>query len=134
MRTSKSSRSVSPLSVGNRDSRTFEPTTRTLRERLIPARAVFGAWPLRDVERAAAEIAGWRATLSDTSRYRLTLALRQALGAAVRWGYIGRNPAVDAGRNPEPRAVELRPFKPPNWKNCDHLPARKLALLGESKT
>jgi integrase len=36
--------------------------------------------------------------------------LRQALAAAVRWGYIGRNPAIDAGPNPEPRADELQPF------------------------
>jgi integrase len=46
----------------------------------------------------------------DSSRYRLTLALRQALGAAVRWRYLNRNPAVEAGRNPEPRAEELLPF------------------------
>jgi hypothetical protein len=34
-------------------------------------------------------------------------ALRQALGAAVRWGYMSQNPAVLAGRNrqPAPRAV-----------------------------
>ena len=45
-----------------------------------------------------------------TSRYRLTSALRQTLGAAVRWRYIARNPAVEAGRNPQPRAEELHPF------------------------
>ena len=28
----------------------------------------------------------------------------------MRSGYITRNPAVDTGRNPEPRAEELRPF------------------------
>ena len=47
-----------------------------------------------------------------TARYRLTSALRQALAAAVRWRYIARNPAVDAGRNPQPRAEELHPFTP----------------------
>lgn len=36
--------------------------------------------------------------------------MRQALAAAVRWRYITRNPAVDAGPNPEPRSEELRPF------------------------
>jgi hypothetical protein len=41
-------------------------------------------------------VAAWRATLSDTSRYRLTSAMRQTLAAAVRWRYIARNPAVDA--------------------------------------
>ena len=62
------------------------------------------------MEGAADDVARWRAGLTTSSRYRLTLALRQALGAAVRWGYITRNPGVDAGRNPEPRAEELRPF------------------------
>lgn len=84
-------------------------TVATLRERLAPARAVFGAWPLRDLEGAADDVARWGATLGG-SRYRLMLALRQCLGAAVRWRYIARNPAVDAGPNPEPRADELRPF------------------------
>lgn len=56
----------------------------TLRERLDPARTVFGSWTLRELEGAAADIASWRATLSATSRYRLTAALRQALAAAVR--------------------------------------------------
>ena len=46
------------------------------------------------------------------SRYRLTLALRQTLGAAVRWRYLTRNPAIEAGRNPEPRSEELLPFTP----------------------
>jgi len=85
-------------------------TIETLRERLAPARAVFGGWTLAEREGASDDVAGWRATLADTSRYRLTLALRQCLGAAVRWRYVARNPAVDAGPNPEPRAEELNPF------------------------
>jgi len=89
-----------------------ERTRATLEERLAPARRVFGSWTLGELEGAADDIARWRAALPDTSRYRLTLALRQALGAAQRWGYIGRNPAVDAGRNPEPRTEELLPFTP----------------------
>ena len=72
----------------------------------------FGTWKLSELEGAADDIARWRAGLADSSRYRFTLALRQALGAAKRWRYIARNPAVDAGRNPEPRAEELRPFTP----------------------
>jgi hypothetical protein len=28
----------------------------------------------------------------------------------VRWRYLTVNPAVDAGRNPQPRAEELDPF------------------------
>ncbi len=87
-----------------------EATKRTLAERLAPARAVFGGWPLRELEHAADDVAAWRATLPASSRYRLTSALRQALAAAVRWRYITRNPAVDAGRNPQPRLEEIRPF------------------------
>jgi integrase len=56
------------------------------------------------------EVADWRSTLSDTSRYRLTAAMRQAFGAAVRWNYISVNPAVAAGRNPQPQSEELHPF------------------------
>ena len=85
-------------------------TVETLRERLTPAVATFGDWKLRELEHAAVDIARWRGTLPQSSRYRLLLALRQCLGAAVRWQYIGRNPAKDAGPNPEPHADELRPF------------------------
>lgn len=85
-------------------------TKATLEERLAPSRDHFGTWTLREIERAADDVAAWRSGLSDTSRYRLTLALRQALGAAVRWRYLSVNPAVDAGRNLQPRAEELRPF------------------------
>jgi hypothetical protein len=38
------------------------------------------------------------------------LAFRQALNAAVRWRYIARNPAVEAGKNPQPRSEEFEPF------------------------
>jgi integrase len=85
-------------------------TKDTLRERLVPARDQFGSWTLAELEGAAADIARWRASLPDGSRYRLTSALRQALAAAVRWQYVARNSAVDAGRNPMPATEELRPF------------------------
>jgi integrase len=85
-------------------------TKDTIEERLTSARDAFGTWKLAELEDAAADVAAWRASLSNTSRYRLTLALRQALGAAVRWRYLTRNPAVEAGRNPEPRSEELWPF------------------------
>jgi integrase len=85
-------------------------TSQSLEERLAPSRRQFGAWTLRELEHAAGDVAAWRAGLSDTSRYRLTSAMRQALGAAVRWRYVRCNPAVDAGRNPQPRAEELLPF------------------------
>jgi integrase len=87
-----------------------ERTKGTLAERLGRARDTFGDWTLRELEGAADDIAAWRALLSDSSRYRLTLAFRQALNAAVRWRYIARNPAVEAGKNPQPRTEELVPF------------------------
>jgi integrase len=82
----------------------------SLEERLASSRKQFGTWTLRELERAAGDVAAWRSGLSDTSRYRLTSAMRQALGAGVRWRYLRCNPAVDAGRNPQPRAEELLPF------------------------
>ena len=66
-------------------------TRRTLEERLTPSRAVFGTWPLRELEHAANDVAAWRAQLPATARYRLTSAARQALAAACRWGYTTRN-------------------------------------------
>jgi integrase len=97
-------------------------TKETLTERLAPARAKFGDWSLSELEGAADDVAGWRAKLSDTSRYRLTSATRQVFAAAVRWRYIDRNPAVDAGRNPQPRAEELFPF------NCDEIDALAIEI------
>jgi integrase len=85
-------------------------TKETIEERLASSRARFGSWRLRELEGAASEIAAWRSGLSASSRYRKTAALRQCLGAGVRWRYLTTNPAVDAGRNPEPRSDELRPF------------------------
>jgi len=94
-----------------RHAATVAPATkRTLEERLAPAREHFGSWTLRELEGAADDIASWRASLRSTSRYRLSSAFRQTLAAAVRWRYITRNPAVDAGRNPQPRSEELQPF------------------------
>jgi integrase len=48
------------------------------------------------------EIASWQAKLPKRSRYGTMQALRQTLGAAVRWGYMACNPAKLAGRNPQP--------------------------------
>jgi integrase len=85
-------------------------TRDTAEERLAPSRANFGDWTLRELEGAAGDVAKWRAALSDSSRYRLTLAMRQALNAAVRWRYLRANPVADAGPNPLPRTEEFVPF------------------------
>ena len=62
---------------------------------------------MRDLERMASEIAGWRARQPEGVRYARLGALRQTLEVAVGWGYMSRNPAKLAGpnRQPSPRAV-----------------------------
>lgn len=56
------------------------------------------------------EIADWQATQPERSRYGRVQALRQTLSAAVRWGYMERNPAKLAGKNPEPPPREIRAY------------------------
>lgn len=85
-------------------------TIDALRWRLGVASEAFGGVPLRDLELMSGEIASWRATLPERSRFQITAALRQALGAAVRWGYIAQNPATQAGRNPQPAPRPVRAF------------------------
>jgi integrase len=70
----------------------------------------FGDMTLRELESAAAEIAAWRATLPEGSRYGTTQALRQVFNAAVEWEYMARNPAKKAGRNPQPIREEIEVF------------------------
>ena len=84
-------------------------TIDALRWRLGVAVAAHGDIPLRDLERMGGDLATWQTTLPERSRYAIMAALRQALGAAVRWQYMGQNPAVLAGRNrqPSPRRVRV---------------------------
>jgi integrase len=85
-------------------------TIATLRERLPHATRVFGDVPLRDLERMSGEIATWQARLPERARYGIAQALRQTLEAAVRWGYMTRNPAKLAGVNRQPAPRAVRPF------------------------
>jgi integrase len=80
------------------------------RKRLRYATAAFGDVPLRDLERMSGELADWRTTLPEGSRYGVMQALRQALEAAVRYGYMTRNPAKLAGRNPQPPPRPIRAY------------------------
>jgi integrase len=82
----------------------------TLRERLPHATSAYGDVPLRDLERMSGDIASWMAKLPERSRYGIVQALRQTLGAAVRWGYVGSNPALSAGRNRQPAPRTVRVF------------------------
>jgi integrase len=85
-------------------------TIETLRKRLAYAVAAFGETPLRDLERMSGEIAGWRTRLPERSPYGVLQALRQALEASCRWGYMTRNPAKLAGRNPQPSPRPVRVY------------------------
>jgi integrase len=85
-------------------------TITTLRYRLAHALDTFGAVPLADLQRQALEIAAWRSGLPERLRYPATSALRQALAAAVAWELIEENPAKKAGKNPQPKAREIRPL------------------------
>jgi integrase len=83
-----------------------------LRERLAYATRAYGDVPLRDLERMSGEVAAWQAKQSERSRYARVSALRQALAAAQRWGYIAVNPARLAGRNPQPPPRPVRVYTP----------------------
>ena len=85
-------------------------TITTLRYRLAHALDAFGDVPLAALQRQALETAAWRAALPEGLRYPATSALRQALGAAVAWELIDENPAKKAGKNPQPKAREIRPL------------------------
>ena len=85
-------------------------TIQALRQRLGYATRAFGDVPLGDLERMSGELAAWRTTLPERSRYDVTRALRQALEAAVRWGHMDRNPAKLAGRNPQPPPRPVRAY------------------------
>lgn len=85
-------------------------TISTLRKRLAYATQAFGTVHLPDLERMSGEVASWRVKLPERSRYGILQALRQTLEAAVRWGYMTRNPAKLAGRNPQPSPRKVRVY------------------------
>src|SRR4051794_4564943 len=85
-------------------------TITTLRERLKRPKDVFGKVDLRDLEVRSQEIATWTTTLPERSRFGIVQAFRQTLEAGIRWGYLRSNPAKAAGRNPQPKPIEVEPF------------------------
>lgn len=85
-------------------------TVSSLRERLRHAVRPFGDVPLRDLERMVDELAAWQTRQPERVRYARMSALRQTLGAAVRWGYMARNPATLTGRNRQPAPRGVRAF------------------------
>jgi integrase len=87
-------------------------TIATLRERLVRPRAAFGDVPLALLAGQGAAIADWRASLPPRYAPQVMGAYRQVCAAAVRWGYMTRNPAADAGENPAPPPRAVRAFTP----------------------
>jgi integrase len=106
-------------------------TRRTFEHWLAPARARFGRWTLAELEGAANDIARWRTGLAtDDARHKQTRALRQVLQAAQNWRYINTNPAINAGKNPQPRGDEIQPLTPDEIDRiCDELPPRDAAIV-----
>jgi integrase len=87
-------------------------TIESLRQRLSYATRAYGDVPLREFERMVDELAGWQTTLPERARYGIVGALRQTLGAAVRWDYMSRNPAklIGPNRQPPPRPIRAYTF------------------------
>ena len=69
----------------------------------------FGDMRLRDLERGAARISAWEATLPPAYRSKLIGALSQVLEMAVEWDYIARNPARTSRRRRGSAQPERRP-------------------------
>lgn len=98
-------------------------TISTLRERLSYAQRRFGTVTLRELEGMVDEIAGWAAAQPPGARYGRMQALRQCLEAAMRWGYVGRNPAKATGRNRQPPPRTIRVYTHDELLViCTHLP------------
>jgi integrase len=70
----------------------------------------FGDVSLRELEVMTSDIAAWYATLPERSRFGLMQALRQCLGAALRWRYMSSNPAVEAVTNRQPPSRTIRAY------------------------
>lgn len=86
------------------------PEKRRARER--NAVKAFGDLPLRELERMADEVSAWQVGLPARSRHGIVQALRQAIDAAGRWGYMdpNANPAKLMGSNPKTPRRTIRPF------------------------
>jgi integrase len=91
-----------------------EATIRKLRSDLRQAVRAFGDMPLQLL--VPAELATWRASLSEGSRHGVFRALKQVLRQAVAWRMLEENPA-DGIRNPKPKRPEIRPFA--SWEEME---------------
>jgi integrase len=87
-----------------------ETSARSKRRSYQTALEAFGDLTLAELEAMAPEIAEWQATLPPAYRYAIVRALRQVLGAAVKWKLVRENPACEAGPNPQPLREEVAFF------------------------
>jgi integrase len=88
------------------------------------ATAYFKDEPVSSLDALA--IARWRASLPQTMRHGAHRALRQVLGAAVRWRWIEHNVATDI-KNPVHSREEFTPFE--SWEEVETL-AHELGPFG----
>jgi integrase len=97
-------------------------TIAKLRQELKKPVAAFGSVPVGKL--LPAEVARWRATLSEGYRRDVMQALRQVLDAAVRWRMVDENAAKLAGPNPKAKRPEVQPFR--SWEEIERV-AEELA-------
>ena len=106
-------------------------TIQTLRGRLSRPVDEFGDVALSEFERMTDEVAGFASRLPERYRYAVVSALRQTCEAGVRYGYMKRNHAKLAGKNPQPaprgktaRSRREVPLTTVALEALDSLPAR----------
>lgn len=85
---------------------------------LSKATEVFGDEPIGELD--ALRIGRWRAGLPETTRHGAHRALRQVLGAAVRWRWMEHNVAADVPNSMHARA-EFHPFD--SWDEVEGVAA-----------
>jgi integrase len=97
------------------DTHQADPATiKKLRSDLGQAIRAFGDVPLELL--VPADLATWRASLSEGSRHGVFRSLKQVLRQAVSWQMLERNPA-EGIRNPKPKAPEIQPFE--SWEDVE---------------
>ena len=89
-------------------------TIKKLASDLRQAVRAFGDVPLDRL--VPAEIATWRASLSEGARHGVFRSLKQVLRQAVEWQMVERNPAAGI-KNPKPKRPEIRPFQ--SWEEVE---------------
>ncbi len=105
-------------------------TIRTLSGRLARPLSDFGDVALSELEGMTDEVAGFASELPERYRYSVISALRQTLEAGIRYGYLTRNPAKLAGKNPQPQPRGIRVFTPAEIKTiCGELDTRGAAAV-----